>query len=313
MDSETETEFTEITLSPQKQEDSSVTKPSSATEKLFTKRTSNNFHNHSFASLTRETIGILPHSSMQQRSMPYGQSWEAYNLMEEMIHGSHVHKSTSDSQVHSDYTMELDSLSARYNQTQSLIEKEFDGETIEEEEEELDSLNFNLQEVDEDSLTQDYDYEHDSLQIPEPKVKDNKKKLIIPYNESFSSTNSIFTTSQDGSLDSCTKQQTEEDSLTQSNPNLTLNMAPIKPWLNELTSQQQQQQQHHTVNINPPINYLHPTQPLIINSDYPKSKTVNPSPIETTSRPDQSVQPSTSPSLMKLATERMKRKFLGWN
>ena len=208
---------------------------------------------------------------------------------------------------------------------------------------------------------EDY-YEHDSLQVDEEensakviqvhKLAGNsnspiaikghvKKRLIIPYNESFSSTNSIFTgTSQDGSLDSCTKQQTEEiDSLTQSNPNLTLNMAPIKPWLNELAGNSNIQQQpsavmvNKLVNLSPPSGanlYSNPTMtrhsapievpssfqvPIQIGSNPDLAANSNfPPKIGLPAQPITPTPPTTaSPSLMKLATERMKRKFLGWN
>merc|ERR1719150_811033 len=111
--------------------------------------------------------------------------------MEEITHGSHIHKlagnsnsPNADQLLTTDFTtMEIDSLSARYNQTHSMTE-----DILEEDEAEVDdSLNFNLQEtVDEDSLTgggcgttgqdlagnsnisddddEDY-YEHDSLQV----------------------------------------------------------------------------------------------------------------------------------------------------
>ena len=408
-DPETETEFTAVTLSPAvATEDHALSKKTreelagnsnvqqqQQSAKLFFKRnstSSNHFHS-------------LPHESSMQNvqsggnsnskdlagnsngSMPpNGQSWEAFNLMEEMTHGSHVrHKLAGNSNSPIDFTtMEIDSLSARY-QTHSMTEG-----ILEEEDEELagnsnldvdDSLNFNLQEtVDEDSLTgggnsnskdlagnsnisddEDY-YEHDSLQVDEEensakviqvhKLAGNsnspiaikghvKKRLIIPYNESFSSTNSIFTgTSQDGSLDSCTKQQTEEiDSLTQSNPNLTLNMAPIKPWLNELAGNSNIQQQpsavmvNKLVNLSPPSGanlYSNPTMtrhsapievpssfqvPIQIGSNPDLAANSNfPPKIGLPAQPITPTPPTTaSPSLMKLATERMKRKFLGWN
>ena len=223
----------------------------------------------------------LPHSSMKSRSN--FASWEANNLMEEMTHGSHAfHRSAHSSMLRSaqSSTMDLDSLSAKYAE---------------------DSLNFDLQEVaEEDSLTPDDDLsnlEHDSLQHPKEPKKD-KKKLIIPYNESFSSTTSVFT---DGSLDSCTKNQTEEDSLTQSNPNLTLNMVPLKPWLNE-------QQQQTKV-------YKSSAQPLIIGPEYqqPFNPTGPMRPDLAQAQQARTVANSSSSSLMKLATERMKKKFLGWS
>ena len=90
--------------------------------------------------------------------------------------------------------MELDSLSANRC---PIVQEE-------------DSLNFDLQEVaEEDSLTPDENvYEHDSLQpvstLKNPikqdivskgeRLNNQPKKLIIPYNESFSSTTSVFTT-----------------------------------------------------------------------------------------------------------------------
>ena len=226
----------------------------------------------------------LPHSSMKSRSN--FASWEANNLMEEMTHGSHAfHRSMLKSEQSS--TMDLDSLSARYAE---------------------DSLNFDLQEVaEEDSLTPDDDFsnlEHDSLQpkeIKEPKKE--KKKLIIPYNESFSSTTSVFTTSQDGSLEN----QTEEDSLTRSNPNLTLNMVPLKPFLNDQQP------------IQKPNLYKSPAQPLIIGPEYQPNTLYHHQPAGPL-RPEiaqaqqtRTVANTSSSSLMKLATERMKKKFLGWS
>lgn len=250
VDSETETDYTDVTLSPAKDLDqprSTIPKP------LFSK---NGFHS-------------LPHSSSMKSRL--SNSWEANNLMEEMTHGSHVafhHRSLSSKSVSS--TMDLDSLSARYAE---------------------DSLNFDLQEVaEEDSLADEDLIEHDSLQPK--KVVVDKKKLIIPYNESFSSTTSVFTTSQDGSLES-TKNQTEEDSLTttsQTTSNVTLNMVPLKPWL------------HHQ-----PSN-----QPLILGPEYqpskPSSEVVGAQQLR-----QQPPVPAGSSSLMKLATERMKKKFLGWS
>ena len=262
VDSETETDYTEVTLSPTKDLDS---QPRSTIPKpLFSK--SHGFHS-------------LPHSSMKSRVSNFA-SWEANNLMEEMTHGSHVafHRSMSGKSAHSS-TMDLDSLSARYAE---------------------DSLNFDLQEVaEEDSLgdevAEDEEelIEHDSLQ-PKTKSVVEKKKLIIPYNESFSSTTSVFTTSQDGSLES-NKNQTEEDSLTTvSQSNVTLNMVPLKPWLNN--------QHHHQA-----------SGPMIIGPEYQPSK---PTEVVTTATGAQQAlqpRPQGSSSLMKLATERMKKKFLGWS
>ena len=135
--------------------------------------------------------------------------------------------------------------------------------------------------------------EHDSLQ-PKTKSVVEKKKLIIPYNESFSSTTSVFTTSQDGSLES-NKNQTEEDSLTTvSQSNVTLNMVPLKPWLNN----------HHRHQA---------SGPMIIGPEYQPSK---PTEVVTTATGAQQAlqpRPQGSSSLMKLATERMKKKFLGWS
>jgi len=259
VDSETETDYTEVTLSPTKDLDS---QPRSTIPKpLFSK--SHGFHS-------------LPHSSMKSRVSNFA-SWEANNLMEEMTHGSHVafHRSLSKS-AHSS-TMDLDSLSVRYAE---------------------DSLNFDLQEVaEEDSLGNEDEedlIEHDSLQ---PKSKPvEKKKLIIPYNESFSSTTSVFTTSQDGSLESHKNGQTEEDSLTTTQSNVTLNMVPLKPWLNN----------HHQASTN---------QPLIIGPEYQPIKS-HPE-VDHPGAQQQALQPRHSPagssSLMKLATERMKKKFLGWS
>ena len=252
MDSETETDYTDVTLSPAKDLD----QPRSTIPKPLFSRSHNGFQS-------------LPHSSSMKSRV--SNSWEANNLMEEMTHGSHVafHRSLSGKSPHSS-TMDLDSLSARYAE---------------------DSLNFDLQEVaEEDSLADEDLIEHDSLQPK--KVVVDKKKLIIPYNESFSSTTSVFTTSQDGSLES-TKNQTEEDSLTttsQTTSNVTLNMVPLKPWL------------HHQ-----PSN-----QPLILGPEYqpskPSSEVVGAQQLR-----QQPPVPAGSSSLMKLATERMKKKFLGWS
>ena len=142
MDSDTETDYTDVTLSPAKDLD----QPRSTIPKPLFSRSHNGFQS-------------LPHSSSMKSRV--SNSWEANNLMEEMTHGSHVafHRSLSGKSPHSS-TMDLDSLSARYAE---------------------DSLNFDLQEVaEEDSLAEeDLDLlEHDSLQ---PKAKGvDKKKLIIP-------------------------------------------------------------------------------------------------------------------------------------
>jgi len=257
VDSDTETDYTDVTLSPAKDLD----QPRSTIPKPLFSRSHNGFQS-------------LPHSSSMKSRV--SNSWEANNLMEEMTHGSHVafHRSLSGKSPHSS-TMDLDSLSARYAE---------------------DSLNFDLQEVaEEDSLAEeDLDLlEHDSLQ-PKAKTGD-KKKLIIPYNESFSSTTSVFTTSQDGSLES-TKNQTEEDSLTirtQTTSNVTLNMVPLKPWL------------HHQ-----PSN-----QPLILGPEYQPSNHLSTEVVgaQQPLRQQPQVVPAGSSSLMKLATERMKKKFLGWS
>ena len=359
VDSETETEFTEVALSPKAEENSnstsSTSRPSSRRQQaLFQKRNrspgggasntasgggSNQFHS-------------LPHTnSIHRTSSNFGQvsSWEANNLMEEMTtHNSHKFipatnmetptAPTVRSTASNNSTLELDSLSARY----PIVHEE-------------DSLNFDLQEIDEeDSLTPDeHFYEHDSLQpVVKPIViqdncskggllkggsgqqnQDQPKKLrVIPYNESFSSTTSIFTTSQDGSLDSCNKnvdEQTEEDSLTQSNPNLTLNMVPIKSWPTAHTVvsvsatshpinhhpkiigpeyQQpipdshrilyQQQQMIHQQVLQPPATIVKP----VINLAQP-----------TSAQATTMVVPQSNQSLVKMATERMKRKFLGWS
>ena len=317
-----------MTLSPTKdhlQSNAKIQPQQPQPPKLFIKRSSpsNQFHSLPQSSIGNPT-GTSNHSHVQ--------SWEAYNNLEEITQESHVHHKSIQSIP--DYTMEMDSLSARYHQE---LAEDF-REDLEGNDD--DSLNFNLQEVDEqDSLGQEAFYEHDSLQIEDkPAIKNRdreKKKLIIPYNESFSSTNSIFTTSQDGSLDSCTKHQNEEeeDSLTQSNPNLTLNMAPIKPWLDEIHQHSVSNPNLTKINPVPTRVYNHQQQSSpVINSDFIASikplAMNNPSSEQLllqdgTSRPEQPVvnqlapnsatNTTTSPSLMKLATERMKRKFLGWN
>ena len=136
VDSETETEFTEVTLSPKNEQDCNpASSPACSISKpeLFHKR--QEFHS-------------LPHASS---------NWEANNLMEEIIHGSHIHQQRSSSS-----TMELDSLSARY----SLNLDGLDGPDGIQATTEEDSLNFNLQEVDEeDSLTTHSNYENDSLYL----------------------------------------------------------------------------------------------------------------------------------------------------
>ena len=233
-----------------------------------------------------DDVALFEKASFNPVSLPSRPSWEANNLCEELTHTSHL--MVNPRLTGSASTMDLDSLSVRLNQDPE------------------DSLDFNLQEaIDEEDSLIEQDLEHDSLQIKEP-VKPTKKKLVIPYNESFSSTNSIFTTSQDGSLDSCCNKN--QDSLNQSN------MVPIKPWLNELTGQPKlvnlQVQQPKLVN--PRV--FNPNQPLIIGQDYqPMCKPVKPVVSSQSAVATQPVEPVSSPSLMRLATERMKRKFLGWN
>jgi len=354
VDSETETEFTEVALSPKVEENnsnsSSSSRPSSRRQQaLFQKRNrspgggasnngSNQFHS-------------LPHNSINKTSSNFGQvsSWEANNLMEEMTtHNSHKFISTNTveeapttptvrSTASNNSTLELDSLSARY----PIVHEE-------------DSLNFDLQEIDEeDSLTPDeHFYEHDSLQpVVKPIViqdnsskggllkgggqqnQDQPKKLkVIPYNESFSSTTSIFTTSQDGSLDSCNKnvdEQTEEDSLTQSNPNLTLNMVPIKSWPAAHTvvsvSATSHPINHHPKIIGPeyqqPIQDSHRIlyqQQQMIQQQVPQPPATIVKPVINLAQPTSAqavtmVVPQSNQSLVKMATERMKRKFLGWS
>ena len=378
VDSETETEFTEITLSPKEENSNSSSRPSSRRQALFQKRnrspgsgtgdkalggvaTNNSSGSNQFHS--------LPHTSINKTSSNFGQvsSWEANNLMEEMTtHNSHIIHAVTAPTVrlasnmvpgsNPTSTMELDSLSNRLSSSNMVPGS---NPIIAEE----DSLNFDLQEIDEeDSLTPDeHFYEHDSLQpVVKPILKQQdkphgpgfesqqqQKKLIIPYNESFSSTTSIFTTSQDGSLDSCTKNQTEEDSLTQSNPNLTLNMVPIKPWqptvvatvpatipppvatpvINhypKIIGPEYQQQNgpppayvHNQIHLHNP--YHHSQQIHHQQTPHHPPVTIVRPPNNLVSQPTSAqaatmvVPAQSSPSLMKMATERMKRKFLGWS
>lgn len=254
VDSETETEFTEVTLSPPNND----VEPTSGSSRACSSRL---FHKRQSPSSVSSQFHSLPPNSMKATGSSFGQvsSWEANNLMEEMTTGnSHMQIQY----VSNTGKMELDSL--------------INGDMMIPEADE-DSLNFDLQQV-EDSLTPDDDEEHyDSLQPSK-----SKKKLIIPYNESFSSSNSIFTTSQEGSMESGggkNKQREEEQE-----DSLTLNMMPLGPnW-----------QQY----------------PKILGPEYQPAATLQD---QATPQPIQASQLQTSHSLMKMATERMKRKFLGWN
>jgi len=346
VDSETDTDFTEVTLSPKENCVLPNSRPPSAVSRkqsiLFQKRqnASSPANSASGSTANHQQFHSLPQTSINKTSSNFGQvsSWEANNLMEEMT--------TKNSQIFSKnlqilqnganpsmITMELDSLSNRYPLLSNgpLLSNDSNHDE--------DSLNFDLQEAGEeepeqDSLTgsnENHYYEHDSLQPIKPVIKE-KKKLIIPYNESFSSSNSIFTTSQDGSLDSnCANHrnnQTEDDSLTHSNPaNMTLNMKPWRPEYN-----------NHLQNDHPRIlgtaDFQNPRilgpeyqnsgilapqyqNPKILGPEYqpglPGSNPVNimPQPMAQATAP--MAVPQASPSLMKMATERMKKKFMGWS
>ncbi len=294
MDSDTETEFTEVTLSPTKEdsEEEEDIRP-----KLFFKRPNHNNNNNNFHSLPSHNSNGVQEA---KPSLNFSSGWsEANNGMEEMTfnQGQMMAKLAS---------MDLDSL-AHNSQMLALHSP-----TIPEEE---DSLNFDLQEVtEEDSLGHQGHQEEfcDSLQPKEDlalKAKNNKK-LIIPYNESFSSTNSIFTTSQEGSLDSVTQgqtqAQTEEDSL-------TLNLTPIIPKPNWPVGQHVHQPKILGPEYQPgPYGLAH--GPNVMSSGHaqygPNVLAIGPSQHTANHSP---VVPTSSPSLMKLATERMKKKFLGWS
>ncbi len=387
MNSDNEAEFSEIALSAGEGmhpplDEGYATNPKP--QRLFRKRNeppiqqlqyqSNQFHS-------------LPHQSHSNHGYgPMSSMLEANNLKEEITHGSHIRRMSSyiplvqDSGSGSAQANMMDLNSISYNHNLDVTEE--------------DSLNFELQEAEQDSLVQDYssydynnhkqgdvdpEFQADSLttlrkmdgQIVIPKDDQDKKKLIIPYNESFSSTNSIFTTSQDGSLDSCSKNRPtedgEEDSLTAVNPanSLTLDMKPIHPIQNHHWNYMvdpynngigigvplQQQTGCPRANPNqrqqPKIYSTNSQQPLIFGQDYqptlppkmrnggsshapavPARHVSNPDLFNDLAEPEVQQHPQLSPSrlqqqsqhnqqqqpsLMKMATERMKKKFLGWN
>jgi hypothetical protein len=161
-----------------------------------------------------------------------------------------------------------------------------------------------------------------------------KKKLIIPYNnDSFSSNTSIYSGSRDGSLAgsdldvSVSSKMAEPDSLTPQGvsveQNLTLDLSALQERKSSVSEdenpfglQRIRRQSTHSVG--------YPVSPIPRISESWRPEGFQRHRPEVTSRPGSRTQspirvlsqqsnPLVSQSLMRMATERMKRKFLGWN
>lgn len=263
----------------------------------------------------QDQCSSLPYSNRNRTDQTM--SYQANNLLEELQLVSHGHEKLA---------IDVDSLSYK--------------PAVDE-----DSLNFSMQAVEQDSLAEhnwddqvsEVDSLHRGVGTPEPDslaaIKDDprrpnrcsehlvnrvevppqqgKRKLIIPYNESsYSSTTSVFTPSRDGSCESCTRIPQEQDSLTLSSEDVTLDMRPLRNSLARGNPSQTSNLLGHMPH--PPLSVAPgprlPMQPELKPLERNQPKTY-------TRKATQNIpsSPETSPSLMKLATERMKRKLLGWN